>query len=184
MGRAVAAAMLLATTATGVLSEVAKDKVDALPGWSKPLPSDQYSGYLDAGAGKHLHYWLVESESPTAKTDPVVFWFNGGPGCSSLDGYFYEHGPFHVIEPVDNTSAVPPLYLNPNRWSQVANTVFLESPAGVGFSYADTPAGTIHNDTSTAEDAYAALTVFFEGFPEYQANDFYLCASLALILID
>ena len=27
MGRAVAAAMLLATTATGVLSEVAKDKV-------------------------------------------------------------------------------------------------------------------------------------------------------------
>ena len=72
MGRAVAAAMLLATTATGVLSEVAKDKVDALPGWSKPLPSDQYSGYLDAGAGKHLHYWLVESESPTAKTDPVT----------------------------------------------------------------------------------------------------------------
>lgn len=165
---------VLFATIAGADAKVAKDKIDELPGWSKELPSEQYSGYLDAGAGKHLHYWLVESESPTAKTDPVVFWFNGGPGCSSLDGYFYEHGPFHVIEPVDNTSAVPPLYLNPNRWSQVANTVFLESPAGVGFSYADTPAGTIHNDTSTAEDAYAALTVFFEGFPEYQANDFYI----------
>lgn len=32
----------------------------------------------------------------------------------------------------------------------------------------------VHNDTSTAEDAYAALTVFFEGFPEYKPNDFYI----------
>lgn len=75
---------------------------------------------------------------------------------------------------MDNTSTVPPLYLNPSRWSQVANVVYLESPAGVGFSYADTPEGIVHNDTSTAEDAYAALTVFFEGFPEYQQNDFYI----------
>lgn len=57
--------------------------------------------------------------------------------------YFYEHGPFHVIEPVDNASAVPPLYLNPSRWSQVANVVYLESPAGVGFSYADSPSGIV-----------------------------------------
>ena len=35
------------------------------------------TGYLDVGAGKHLHYMLSESEKAPNK-DPLVFWFNGG----------------------------------------------------------------------------------------------------------
>jgi len=45
-----------------------------------------YSGYLDIAGGKHLHYIFVESET-TPATAPVVFWFNGGPGCSSMLGF-------------------------------------------------------------------------------------------------
>ena len=60
------------------------------------------------------------------------------------------------------------------RWNQVANVVFLEAPAGVGFSYADTPDGIKHNDTSTAEDNLAAMEDFFQNFPEFKNNDFFI----------
>lgn len=41
--------------------------------------------------GKNLFYYFVSSERNPGK-DPVVLWLNGGPGCSSLDGFVYEHG--------------------------------------------------------------------------------------------
>ena len=46
---------------------------------------------IDQNHGRNLFYYFVESErSPTE--DPVVLWLNGGPGCSSFDGFVYEHG--------------------------------------------------------------------------------------------
>jgi len=37
-------------------------------------------------ADKALHYMFVESQSdPT--NDPVIIWYNGGPGCSSMLGF-------------------------------------------------------------------------------------------------
>jgi carboxypeptidase C (cathepsin A) len=86
----------------------APDEIVSLPGWTGPLPSRQWSGYLNVSS-THLHYWLVESESNPA-TDPTVLWFNGGPGCSSLDGFIYEHGPFVV------SSDFQTLTLREYRW--------------------------------------------------------------------
>lgn len=34
-----------------------EDEIVDLPGLPYPPPFKQYSGYLDANSGRHLHYW-------------------------------------------------------------------------------------------------------------------------------
>ena len=54
----------------------------------------------------------------------------------------------------------------------VANVLFLESPAGVGFSYSHTSSDYITGDTKTAADSYTFLVNWLERFPEYKTRDF------------
>jgi len=143
-----------------------EDEIKSLPGWSGPLPTKQYSGYLSLQSGSHLHYWMVESETDPA-TAPTFLWLNGGPGCSSLDGFFYEMGPFTINS--DNT-----LSQRPVRWNQVANVIYIESPVGVGFSYSSTNNYACSDDRS-AQENMEALNVFFNlKFPELKQNKLYI----------
>jgi serine carboxypeptidase-like clade 2 len=57
----------------------------------------------------------------------------------------------------------------------VANVLFLESPAGVGFSYSNTTSDYDKSgDKRTAQDAYVFLINWLERFPEYKTRDFYI----------
>ncbi|XP_077982218.1 lysosomal protective protein-like [Glandiceps talaboti] len=142
------------------------DEVVSLPGLSKKPSFKHYSGYLDSTGTKKLHYWFVESQNSPTK-DPVLLWLNGGPGCSSLDGFLSELGPFHVND--DGTT----LYENVFSWNKVANVLFLEAPAGVGFSYSADKNYTTSDD-QVSIDNYQALQSFFVKFPEFANNSFYV----------
>lgn len=93
------------------------------------------------------------------------------PGCSSLEGAFYELG---LLTFVPGSAPNSQLQLNPFSWNNQSNVLYIEAPAGVGFSYADSAAGLVHNDSSTANDNLAAVQQFFSGFPEFQQNDLYI----------
>ena len=58
------ASLLLLLLPAVALAATPKDEVTSLPGLKGALSSKQYSGYLDAGKGKHLHYWLVRGLLP------------------------------------------------------------------------------------------------------------------------
>lgn len=97
-----------------------------------------------------------------------MLWFNGGPGCSSVgEGAFVEHGPFKPNGSV--------LVKNDYSWNKEANMLYLESPAGVGFSYSDNQTFySVVNDVMTAADNLAFLEIWLEKYPEYKNRDFYI----------
>jgi carboxypeptidase C (cathepsin A) len=117
------------------------DKFTQLPEFNFTMPTDSYSGYLEVNENKSLHYVFIESENDPSK-DPVLIWFNGGPGCSSMLAFTQENGPIVIDDDLKTYTK------NPYPWNSNASLLYLESPAGVGFSYAADNASRIHSDVS------------------------------------
>jgi carboxypeptidase C (cathepsin A) len=147
--------------------EEATDEIDSLPGAPKLL-SKHYSGFLSISASKSIHYYYVESER-SPESDSIVFWTNGGPGCSGLLGLFVELGPWR---PQSDGSLVR----NPHSWTSLASIVFLEQPAGVGFSTTTDPSELETNDYNAARDNVATIREFFKRHPERANNKMYLAS--------
>ncbi|GAM23893.1 hypothetical protein SAMD00019534_070680, partial [Acytostelium subglobosum LB1] len=144
-----------------------------LPTYDKDIKG-QYTGYLTVGTSKHYFFWFIESRN-NPSSDPVALFLNGGPGCSSMLGALTENGPFTVMKDTTGASGHDKFFVveNPYTWANVASMLYLESPAGVGFSY-NTDGNYTTGDFQTASDNMAALQEFFTLFPEFRANDLYI----------
>jgi hypothetical protein len=105
--------VVLAVCAERGYGAIQEHLVTNLPG--QPVVSfRQYAGYIpvDASGSKQLFYWFVEADHKDAASLPIAFWFNGGPGCSSIgDGLLSELGPFRVTASED-------LILNEHSWNK------------------------------------------------------------------
>lgn len=139
--------------------------------------SKSISGYMDIkgskydqnGEDKHLFFWMFEKRPSGEDLEddeiPFVVWLTGGPGCSSTLALLTENGPCSVNSDGKTTT------VNPFSWTEAAHVLWLDQPAGVGFSYgAETDTG----EEMVSEDAYYFLQAFFQTHPEYVNSPLYI----------
>jgi carboxypeptidase C (cathepsin A) len=97
--------------------------VTSLPGYG-PVKQTQFAGYigLNDTDGSQLWYWFIAADSPNWKQMPTVAWYQGGPGGSSLYGWFQENiSPYGMTQDLRLTD-------NPNSWTRVANIICIDNP--------------------------------------------------------
>ncbi|KAH9108908.1 hypothetical protein AeMF1_015951 [Aphanomyces euteiches] len=147
---------------------IVEHKVTDLPNYNdeKPINFDHYAGHIALpSTSQNMFYWLVEAEN-NPSTAPIALWLNGGPGCSSISGFFTENGPFVIASDLS-------VKRNRYAWNRNVNYVFLDSPAGVGYSTPFLNASDYNNDVTTGR-IYEFLKVFFDKFPTYQRRPFFV----------
>jgi vitellogenic carboxypeptidase-like protein len=125
---------------------------------SIPLPTPTHAGYLPLAEGRGEIFFLFfeaeEPEDPSLRTTPIISWYQGGPGCSSMFGAFYINGPYLINE--DGT-----LRQNPGRWNRKYGTLFIDQPVAVGFSSARSESDIPTHELPLAADMYEALNAFY-----------------------
>uniref|UniRef100_N1QQG1 Carboxypeptidase n=1 Tax=Aegilops tauschii TaxID=37682 RepID=N1QQG1_AEGTA len=176
MSKAAAVVLLLAVALVSTTTSVAAARHHR-DGFAEVFDRQE----ADLTHGRALFYWFFEATHDVVKK-PLVLWLNGGPGCSSL-GY----GALEEVGPLLIQKGTPELRLNPDAWNKgalsqthsainfEANLLFLEQPAGVGFSYTNTTADLERfGDELAAHDAYTFLVNWFERFPQFKGHDFYI----------
>jgi hypothetical protein len=150
-----------------------------------------FNGFINSGTPpgfpngtQWMHYWVVESERDPVN-DPVLVWYNGGPGATSLFGMLVELGPLllnvNSFSGSSNFNGTPAFQRNPFAFSKVATVIALDNPPPVGFSYCD-PIGPTGNgsscgpwnDSSVTAANHAFLTEWINVFPEYADQPMYL----------
>ncbi|KJK67289.1 Serine carboxypeptidase [Aspergillus parasiticus SU-1] len=128
-------------------------RVDHLP----DVPFDvgeMYSGLVPIDKDdKSRALFFVFQPTLGDPVDEITIWLNGGPGCSSLEGFFQENGRFTwqpgTFAPVEN----------PYSWVNLTNVLWVEQPVGTGFAIGKPNATT---QEETAED----FVRFFKNFQE------------------
>ncbi|KAF6814758.1 carboxypeptidase y [Colletotrichum musicola] len=127
-----------------------------------------HTGWADIG-GRHLFFWFHEARK-NKHDAPLMIWLQGGPGGSSLHGMLYENGPC-LSDGANGTD------FNPYSWTEHFNIIYLDQPAGVGFSYVDKDADDASYPSRVEDsslDAVAFVRLFHEAFPEFADNDLHL----------
>ncbi|KAK2445483.1 serine carboxypeptidase [Trifolium repens] len=152
--------------------------VKFLPGFQGPLPFLLETGYIEVSSeteideNAEVFYYFIESEN-NPKEDPLLLWLTGGPGCSAFSALAFEIGPLAFKNEVYNGS-LPNLVLRQHSWTKVSNIIFLDLPAGTGFSYPKTEAAVQQSTWKLVHNAHQFLRKWLNDHPKFLSNDVYI----------
>ena len=93
-----------------------------------------------------MHYLLVETEGDKLN-NPLMVYFNGGPGGATL------HLAFVGLSPIAFVSPEVGFVHFDKSWANNASLLFIDNPVGVGYSYGERKIDIISNDRSYVNDA-------------------------------
>ncbi|KAI9430047.1 alpha/beta-hydrolase [Russula earlei] len=129
---------------------------------------DSWSGLLpissDPNETRKLFFWYYPPTANGNEND-LIFWTNGGPGCSSLEGFLQENGP--ISWQFGQARPTP----NPYSWTNLGHMLWVEQPVGTGFSQGEP---NIHNETELAMQFVGFMQQFLNIFAELKGKKFYL----------
>lgn len=66
------------------------------------------------------------------------------------------------------------VHASADGWNREANVLYIEQPAGVGFSYCSGTEDCTFDDDSSARDNLTVVLEWYEKFPEFKTNDLYI----------
>jgi hypothetical protein len=81
----------------------------------------QYTGWVSVPGQypTNIFFWFVAARQPTSA---LTIWLNGGPGSSSMFGFFTESGPCEVVENGNHLETVARLW----GWDRASNMLFVD----------------------------------------------------------
>ena len=135
---------------------------------SKPAATltPQLAGRLPAGPGRQYFYWLCPARTGD-KAAPLLVWLNGGPGSSSMMGLFLENGPYWIA---DDGS----VNMRNASWNNNFDVLYVDQPAGTGFSVAQSPDAYATNQDDVAEAFSAFMANFYSVYPDARSKQLFL----------
>jgi carboxypeptidase C (cathepsin A) len=134
-----------------------------------------HAGFLTVNetSESNIFVWvfLARNNSREAKT---VLWLQGGPGYSSLYGLFGENGPYEVPAscgaPGANCTSINHLVARKESWNSEFNVIYMDLPAGTGYSFTKWRHGYLRNVETVAYHAGVAMGQIEKLFPELKGS--------------
>lgn len=123
-----------------------------------------------SSTGSSMFYWEIDAKGANIEGDqlPLILWLQGGPGCSSQGGNWFEFGPYYADEQGNPQ-------LRNVTWAENFHLLFIDNPIGAGYSFAASEDEMVTTETEMATNLYNMLQSLATQYPHwFQKRQFYI----------